>query len=119
VTPPMSTLDPFVIAGPILVVVADIIVYVGVGKLGKKSSGKGGKYQPFTGGEEQIPARGTYDTELFVFAALFMVVEAFALILAGSFASPTNFYPLLFLAGGGGVILITTWWLMLVGRLRF
>ncbi|HXX72784.1 MAG TPA: hypothetical protein VEI80_03745, partial [Candidatus Acidoferrales bacterium] len=108
----MTTLDPFVIAGPILVVVADIIVYVAVGKLGTKSSGKGGKFQPFTGGEEQIPARGTYESELFVYAALFMVVEAFALILAGSFASPTNLYPLLFLGGGGGVILVVTWWLL-------
>jgi len=114
----MTTLDPFVIAGPILVVVADIIVYVAVGKLGTKSSGKGGKYQPFTGGEEQIPARGTYESELFVFAALFMVVEAFALILAGSFASPTNLYPLLFLGGGGGVILVVTWWLLNVGGMR-
>lgn len=115
----MPALDPFVIAGPILVVVADVIVYVAVGKLGTKSSGKGGKYQPFTGGEEQIPARGTYQSELFVFAALFMVVEAFALILAGCFASPTNFYPLLFLAGGGGVILVVTWWLILVGGMRY
>jgi hypothetical protein len=115
----MPTLDPFVIAGPVLIVVADIIVYIAVGKMGKKSSGTGGKFQPFTGGEEQIPARGTYQSELFVFAALFMVVEAFALLLAGSFASPTNFYPLLFLAGGGGVILVVTWWLMIVGRLRF
>jgi NADH:ubiquinone oxidoreductase subunit 3 (subunit A) len=114
----MSGLDPFVIAGPILVVVADIIVYVAVGKLGTKSSGKGGKFQPFTGGEEQIPARGTYQSELFVFAALFMVVEAFALILAGSFASPTNLYPLLFLAGGGGVIVVITWWLLIVGGMR-
>jgi hypothetical protein len=115
----MPSLDPFVIAGPILIVVADIIVYVAVGKMGKTSSGEGGKYQPFTGGEEQIPVRGTYQSELFVFAALFMVVEAFALILAGSFASTTNFYPLLFLAGGGGVILIVTWWLLLVGRVKF
>jgi hypothetical protein len=115
----MPALDPFVIAGPILIVVADIIVYIAVGKLGTKSSGKGGKYQPFTGGEEQIPARGTYQSELFVFAALFMVVEAFALILAGSFASPTNFYPLLFLVGGGGVILVVTWWLMIVGGMRY
>jgi NADH:ubiquinone oxidoreductase subunit 3 (subunit A) len=115
----MPTLDPFVIGGPVLIVVADIIVYAAVGKLGTKSSGKGNKYQPFTGGEEQIPARGTYQSELFVFAALFMVVEAFALILAGSFASPTNLYPLLFLAGGGGVILVITWWLMLVGGVRF
>jgi len=115
----MPTLDPFVIAGPILVVVADIIVYVAVGKLGKKSAGQGSKFQPFTGGEEQIPARGTYQSELFVFAALFMVVEAFALILAGSFASPTNFYPLLFLAGGGGIILVVTWWLIMVGGVRY
>ncbi len=115
----LPTLDPFVIAGPVIIVVADIIVYIAVGKLGTRSSGKGGKYQPFTGGEEQIPARGTYQSELFVFAALFMVVEAFALILAGSFASPTNFYPLLFLAGGGGIILVVTWWLMLVGGVRF
>jgi len=118
VTEKLSTLDPFVIVGPILIVVADILVYVAVGKLGTKSSGKGGKYQPFTGGEEQIPARGTYQTELFVFAALFMVVEAFALILAGSFASPTNVYPLLFLAGGGGVIIVVTWWLLIVGGMR-
>ena len=114
----MSALDPFVIVGPILIVVADIIVYVAVGKLGTKSSGKGNKYQPFTGGEEQIPVRGTYQSELFVFAALFMVVEAFALLVAGSFASPTNFYPLLFLAGGGGIIIIATWWLIIVGGMR-
>ena len=115
----MSVLDPFVIVGPILIVIADVIVYVAVGKLGTKSAGKGGKYQPFTGGEEQIPARGTYQSELFVFAALFMVVEAFALIVAGSFASPTNLYPLLFLGGGGGVIVIVTWWLLLVGGIRY
>ena len=114
----MAILDPFVILGPILIVVADILVYVAVGKLGTKSSGKGGKYQPFTGGEEQIPVRGTYQSELFVFAALFMVVETFALILAGSFASPTNVYPLLFLAGGGGVIIVVTWWLLIVGGMR-
>jgi len=114
----MPALDPFVIAGPILIVVADIIVYVAVGKLGTKSSGKGNKYQPFTGGEEQIPVRGTYQSELFVFAALFMVVEAFALLVAGSFASPTNVYPLLFLAGGGGIIIIATWWLLIVGGMR-
>lgn len=118
-TSKMSALDPFVIAGPVLIVIADVIVYVAVGKLGTKSAGKGGKYQPFTGGEEQIPARGTYQSELFVFAALFMVVEAFALIVAGSFASPTNLYPLLFLGGGGGVIVIVTWWLLLVGGMRY
>jgi hypothetical protein len=47
-----------------------------------------------------------------------MVVEAFALLVAGSFASPTNLYPLLFLAGGGGIIIIATWWLLIVGGMR-
>lgn len=102
-----------------LIVIADLIVYLAVGKLGRRSSGKGNKYQPFTGGEEEIPERGTYQSELFVFAALFMVVETFALLLAGSFASPTNLYPLLFLAGGGGAILIVTWWLMIAGGVKF
>ncbi len=115
----MPALDLMVIAGPLLVVIADLIVYLAVGKLGKRSSGKGNKYQPFTGGEEEIPPRGTYQSELFVFAALFMVVETFALLLAGSFTSPTNFYPLLFLAGGGGAILIVTWWLMIAGGVKF
>lgn len=107
-----------VVVGPLLIVFADVTIYLVVGKLGKRSSGKGNKYQPFTGGEEDIAPRGLYQTELFVFAALFMIVEAFALLLAGSFASPTNYYPLLFLAGGGGVVLIVTWWLMIAGGLE-
>ena len=115
----MTSLNPMVIGGPLLIVVADVIVYIAMGRLGKKSSGKGNKYQPFTGGEEQIPVRGTYQSELFVFAAIFMVVEAFALLLAGSFASPTNFYPLLFLGGGGGAILVVTWWLLIAGGVKF
>ena len=115
----MAALNPMIIGGPLLIVIADLIVYVAVGKLGTRSSGKGNKFQPFTGGEEQIPVRGTYQSELFVFAAIFMVVEAFALLLAGSFASPTNFYPLLFLSGGGGAILIVTWWLLVAGGVKF
>jgi len=115
----MTTLNLLVIAGPLLIFVADMIVYIAVGRLGKRSSGKGNKYQPFTGGEEEIPVRGTYQSELFVFAAIFMVVEAFALLLAGSFASQTNFYPLLFLCGGGGAILVVTWWLLVTGGVRF
>lgn len=109
------SLDPMVIAGPILVVAADLAVYLLVGRFSKRSRGKGTKYQPFTGGEEAIPPRGLYQSELFVFAALFMVVETFVLLLAGSYAAPSNFYPLLFLAGGSGVILIVTWWFLLAG----
>lgn len=114
----MNALNIMVVAGPLLIIVADLVIYLLVGRLGKRSSGKGSKYQPFTGGEEDIAPRGLYQSELFVFAALFMVVEAFALLLAGSFASSTNYYPLLFLAGGGSVVLIVTWWLMIVGGLK-
>jgi NADH:ubiquinone oxidoreductase subunit 3 (subunit A) len=111
----MVSTDIDIILAPLLIVVADIIIYVLVGRLGKRSSGKGVKYEPFTGGEEDIPKRGLYQSELFVFAALFMVVEAFALLLAGSFAATTNYYPLLFLIGGSGVIMLSIWWFIIVG----
>ena len=111
----MVSTDIDIILAPLLIVVADIIIYVLVGRLGKRSSGKGVKYEPFTGGEEDIPKRGLYQSELFVFAALFMVVEAFALLLAGSFAASTNYYPLLFLIGGSGVIMLSIWWFIIVG----
>jgi len=111
----MVSTDIDIILAPLLIVVADIIIYVLVGRLGKRSSGKGVKYEPFTGGEEDIPKRGLYQSELFVFAALFMVVEAFALLLAGSFAASTNYYPLLFLVGGSGVIMLSIWWFIIVG----
>jgi hypothetical protein len=114
----MTNLDIMVVGGPLLIIVADLIIYLLIGRLGKRSSGKGNKFQPFTGGEEQIASRGTYSSELFVFATLFMMAEAFVLLLAGSFAAQSYFYPLLFLAGGSGVILIVTWWLMIVGGLR-
>ncbi len=115
----MSSIDPLVIAGPVLIVAADLIVYLIVGRLGKTTSGKGAKYEPFTGGEEAIPARGLYQSELFIFAALFLVVEAFALLLAGSFEAPSSLYPLLFLGGGSGVILVVVWWFMTAGGGKF
>jgi len=111
----MVSTDIDIILAPLLIVIADIIIYVLVGRLGKRSSGKGVKYEPFTGGEEDIPKRGLYQSELFVFATLFMVVEAFALLLAGSFAASTNYYPLLFLVGGSGVIMLSIWWFIIVG----
>lgn len=94
---------------------ADIIIYLFMGRMGKRSAGTGTKYEPFTGGEENVPKRGLYQSELFVFAALFMVVEAFTLILAGSYFSPSNYYPLLFLAGGSGVIMLTILWFLTQG----
>ncbi|HXY56369.1 MAG TPA: hypothetical protein VEH01_02035 [Nitrososphaerales archaeon] len=77
--------------GPVIIIIADIIVLTLVGRLGSRSSGSGAKYQPFTGGESEIPTRGTYQSSLFVFPVLFLVVEAFAFLLAGSFLAPGDF----------------------------
>jgi NADH:ubiquinone oxidoreductase subunit 3 (subunit A) len=109
----MATLD--IIVAPLLIVVADLIIYLLVGKLGSQSKGTGVKYEPFTGGEEDIPKRGLYQSELFIFATLFMIVEAFALILAGSYFATNNFYPFLFLLGGSSVIMLTVWWYLISG----
>lgn len=105
--------------GPLIVVVADVIVLALVGRLGYRSRGRGAKYRPFTGGERLPAVRGTYQSSLFVFAVLFMVVEAFALLLAGSFLAEGSFYPLLFLTGGGAVLTITVWWFLYVGGGEF
>jgi NADH:ubiquinone oxidoreductase subunit 3 (subunit A) len=113
----MATLD--IIIAPLSIVIADLIIYLLVGRMGKRSSGTGVKYEPFTGGEEDIPARGLYRSELFVFAMLFMVVEAFALLLAGSYEATSNFYPLLFLTGGSAVIMVTVWWFLIAGGGKF
>ncbi len=107
------------VVAPVLIVLADIIVFLIVGLLGKRTYGKGTKFKPFTGGEKNIPTRGTYQSNLFIFAVLFMVVEAFALLLAGSFESPTNYYPMLFLIGGSGVITLTVWWYIVAGGGEF
>lgn len=111
----MTTFDIMIILGPILIVVANLIVYLLLGMLGKRSTGKGTKYSPFTGGEEEIPTRGLYRSELFVFAVLFLIAETFALLLSGSFEAPSNYYPLLFLGGGGGVILAAIFWFLKSG----
>jgi NADH:ubiquinone oxidoreductase subunit 3 (subunit A) len=107
------------ILGPLIIVIADIVVFVLVGRLGKRSSGTGVRYEPFTGGEESIPSRGLYRSNLFIFAVLFMVVEALALILAGSFVAPSATYPLLFLIGGGSVLTVTVWWFITAGGGEF
>ena len=107
------------LVGPVIIILTDIVAYLLFSRLGSTTSGKGVKYRPFSGGEDSIPARGLYQSDLFVFASLFMVVEAFALLLAGSFLAPSAYYPLLFLAGGGGVVTLTVWWFMLQGGGEF
>lgn len=104
-----------VILVPVAVVVADLLVYELARRLGRRSTGVGPKYEPFTGGEENVPTRGLYETGLFVFAALFMVVETFALLLAGAYLAPTDYYPLLYLGGGTGAIFLVTLWYINAG----
>jgi len=101
--------------GPVIIVVADILAFILVGRLGKRTQGKGVKYEPFAGGEESVPSRGLYQSSLFVFAALFLVVETFALILAGSFEASGFYYPMLFLVGGGSVVTVTIYWFIYAG----
>jgi NADH:ubiquinone oxidoreductase subunit 3 (subunit A) len=103
------------IVGPLIIIVVDLLAFLLVGRLGKRTRGQGVKYQPFSGGEKSVAPRGLYQSSLFVFAALFLVVEAFALILAGSFEAPGSFYPLLFLIGGGCVGMFTVYWFVSSG----
>lgn len=105
-----------IIVGPIAIVAANVLVYLLLGRLGRRSRGKGSKYSPFTGGEKEIPERGTYHSELFVFATLFLVVEMFTLLLSGAYSASSNYYPLLFLMGGGTPIIITILWFFKAGR---
>jgi NADH:ubiquinone oxidoreductase subunit 3 (subunit A) len=112
-----STFD--IILAPVLIVAADIVIYVFVGRLGSRSSGKSVKFEPFTGGETDVPKRGVYRSELFVFGMLFLIVEAFALLLAGSYAATSSFYPLLFVLGGSAVIMLTVWWFLIAGGGKF
>lgn len=104
-----------VILGPLIIIVADFVAFLLVGRLGKHTRGRGVKYEPFSGGEKSVAPRGLYQSSLFVFAALFLVVEAFALILAGSFETSDSFYPLLFLVGGGSVGTIAIYWFISAG----
>jgi len=103
------------VLGPVIIVVVDLIAFLLVGSLGKRTRGQGVRYEPFSGGEKSVAPRGLYQSSLFVFAALFLVVEAFALILAGSFAASSSYYPLLFLLGGGGVGTIAIYWFISSG----
>lgn len=110
----MSSVEAVILV-PVAVVAVDLVVYELVRKLGKRSTGVGTKYEPFTGGEGQVPRRGVYQSGLFVFAVLFMIVESFALLLAGSYLATSDYYPLLYLGGGTGVIFLITLWFMTAG----
>lgn len=98
------------------VVVASMLFYVLAGRLGRTSEGSGAKYAPFTGGEDIPASRGKYHSDLFVYAALFMVFEVFGLLLASSISSLNSIWPLVFTATGGiGVMVILIWFVQTGG----
>ena len=98
-----------------VVVLASLGFYLIAGRLGKSTQGSAQKYAPFTGGEEIPPARGKYHSELFVYAALFMVFEVFALLLASAVRASDPFWPLVFTAAGGITLFATMMWFVQTG----
>ncbi len=103
-------IDPNSIVAIAVVIVASMGFYVLAGRLGKSSQGSGTKYSPFTGGEELPQSRGRYHSELFVYAALFMVFEVFALLLASAIGSTNALWPLIFTATGAITLFAAVLW---------
>ena len=97
------------------VIVASMGFYILAGRLGKTTEGSGTKYAPFTGGEEIPATRGKYHSDLFVYAALFMVFEVFGLLLASAISSLTLVWPLVFTALGSIVVLVILVWFVQTG----
>lgn len=107
--------DLSTIAAIVSVIVASMSFYLLAGRLGKTTSGSGVKYLPFTGGEDIPASRGKYHSELFVYAALFMVFEVFGLLLASAITSVNLVWPLVFTAAGSITVLVTLIWFVETG----
>lgn len=107
-----------VVLGTILIILCNLLVYSLAGLAGKRISNQNLKCEPFMGGEENIPPRGHYRSELFIFAALFLVAESYVLALSGSFLSPSTNNVAFYMIGGAAVILISIWWLVKAGGVR-
>lgn len=107
--------DLSIITAVVSVIVASMGFYILAGRLGKTSEGSGTKYAPFTGGEEIPTSRGKYHSNLFVYAALFMVFEVFGLLLASAIASINMIWPMVFTATGSIAILVILIWFVQTG----
>lgn len=92
------------------VIIFVFVFYFAAGRLGRVSTGKGTKFDAFSGGEELPPERGKYHSELFVYAALFVSFEVVGLLLASSISARGLLWPLLFtLAGGFSLFVLMVW----------
>jgi NADH:ubiquinone oxidoreductase subunit 3 (subunit A) len=89
--------------------------YFLAGRLGKVSTGTGAKYDAFAGGEELPPERGKYNSELFVYAALFVAFEVIGLLLASSISARGFLWPLLFTLSGGFSLFVMMVWFVGTG----
>ena len=107
--------DLSTITAIVSVIIVSMGFYILAGRLGKTTEGTGTKYAPFTGGEEIPASRGKYHSELFVYAALFMVFEVFGLLLASAITSTTLIWPILFTAIGSVTILVILTWFVQTG----
>jgi NADH:ubiquinone oxidoreductase subunit 3 (subunit A) len=107
--------DLSTIAAIVSVIVASMGFYLLAGRLGKTTHGSGVKYSPFTGGEDIPAARGKYHSDLFVYAALFMVFEVFGLLLASAITSVNLIWPLVFTAAGSITVLAMLIWFVETG----
>jgi len=101
----------FDLFGVILSVIVFVLAfYFLVGRLGRVSTGRGAKFDAFSGGEELPPERGKYHSELFVYAALFVAFEVVGLLIASSIAARGLIWQLLFtLAGGFSLFVLMIW----------
>lgn len=98
-----------------VVVFAVLFLYYASGFLGRTTHGEGPKYDAFAGGEVLPPARGKYHSELFVYAALFVVFEVVSLLVASSFRLHSYFWPLLFVVFGGASLTVVMLWFVGTG----
>ena len=103
-----ASINLFVVIWSVIIFV--LVFYFAVGRLGKVSTGRGPKFDAFSGGEELPPERGKYHSELFVYAALFVAFEVIGLLLASSITAHGLLWPLLFtLAGGLSLFVLMVW----------
>ena len=97
------------------VIIFVFVFYIIAGRIGKVSTGKGTKFEAFSGGEELPPERGKYHSELFVYAVLFVAFDVVGMLLASSITADDILWPFLFTLSGGFSLFILMLWFVNTG----